>query len=142
MRTCLTRPLRGLAALPALLLSVALLAAQPRLIGPAERIADGVLLYRLDDPSMLNPAGHIAVQALQLEPRRVRLESGIAGDHLPARETVQSIATRHKALAAVNAGFFVLADGAPEALLKTAGALIGKTARPKGAVGFIERRHG
>ena len=61
-------------------------------LGSAERIADGVLLYRLDDPDMLNPAGHVSVQALQLDPRSVWLESGIAADHLPARETVQSIA--------------------------------------------------
>ena len=128
--------------LAVLVLSAALLAAQPRFIGPAERIADGVLLYRLDDPDMLNPPGHVAVQAMQLDPRRVRLESGIAADHLPARETVQSIAMRRGALAAVNAGFFALADGAPQALLKSAGALIGKAARPKGAVGLVDRRHG
>lgn len=126
----------------ALLVSAALLSAQPRFIGPAERIADGVLLYRLDDPDMLNPAGHVAVQALQLDPRRVRLESGIAADHLPARETVQSIAKRRGALAAVNAGFFSLADGAPQALLKSAGSLIGKASRPRGAVGLVDRRHG
>jgi hypothetical protein len=130
------------AAVLALLVSAALLSAQPRFIGPAERIADGVLLYRLDDPDMLNPPGHVAVQALQLDPRRVRLESGIAADHLPARETVLSIANRRGALAAVNGGFFVLADGAPQALLKTDGALIGKTVHPKGAVGVVDRRHG
>ena len=128
--------------LPALLVSVALLSAQPRFIGPAERIADGVLLYRLDYPDMLNPPGHVAVQALQLDPRRVRLESGIAADHLPARETVQSIAKRRGALAAVNAGFFALADGAPQALLKMGGTVIGKASRPKGAVGIVDRRHG
>jgi hypothetical protein len=130
------------AAVLALLVSAALLSAQPRFIGPAERIADGVLLYRLDDPDMLNPAGHVAVQALQLDPRDVRLETGIATDHLPARETVQSIAKRRGALAAVNAGFFALVDGTPQALLKMAGTLIGKATRPKGTVGFLERRHG
>jgi hypothetical protein len=133
---------RRLALLPVILLSAALLAAQPRFIGPAERIADGVLLYRLDDPDLLNPPGHVAVQALQLDPRQVRLESGIAADHLPARETVQSIAKRRGALAAVNAGFFALADGAPQALLKMGGTLVGKAARPKGAIGVIDRRQG
>jgi phosphodiester glycosidase len=137
------RPTCRRLAMPAvLLLSAALLSAQPRFIGPAERIGDGVLLYRLDDQNMLDPPGHVAVQALQLEPRSVRLESGIAADHLPARETVQSIARRRGALAAVNAGFFALADGAPQALLKTAGTLVGRAARPKGAVGLLDRRHG
>src|SRR6185436_6203471 len=104
-----------------LLVSVALLAAPPRFIGPGEIIADGVLLYRLDDPAMLSPEGHVAVQALRLDPRKVRLETGLAEDRLPARETVLSIATRHGALAAVNAGFFALADGRPQALLKRVG---------------------
>jgi hypothetical protein len=125
-----------------LLLSAALFAAQPAFIAPAERIADGVLLYRLDDPEMLNPAGHISVQALQLDARKVRLESGLAEDHSPARETVASIAKRHGALAAVNAGFFALADGRPQSLLKSAGTLVGRTSRARGAVGIADRRGG
>jgi exopolysaccharide biosynthesis protein len=125
-----------------LLLSVALLAAPPRFIGPAELIADGVLLYRLDDPSMLSPAGHVAVQALKLDPRKVSLETGLAEDHLPARETVLSMAKRRGALAAVNAGFFALADGRPQALLKSAGTLVGRTLRPRGAVVITDRRRG
>ena len=125
-----------------LVVSVALLAAPSRFIGPAEIIADGVLLYRLDDPAMLSPEGHVAVQALRLDPRKVRLETGLAEDRLPARETVLSIATRHRALAAVNAGFFALADGRPQALLKRAGALVGRALRPRGAVGITNRRGG
>lgn len=123
----------------ALLLSVALLAAPPRFIGPAEIVADGVLLYRLDDPSMLSPEGHVAVQALRLDPRKVRLETGLADDRLPARETVLSIAKRRGALAAVNAGFFSLADGSPQALLKNAGTIVGRALRPRGAVAIAER---
>lgn len=123
-----------------LLVSVALLAAPPRFIGPAEIVADGVLLYRLDDPSMLSPEGHVAVQALRLDPRKVRLETALAGDRLPARETVLSMAKRRGALAAVNGGFFALADGAPQALLKNGGALVGKARRPRGAVAVTDRR--
>jgi hypothetical protein len=129
------------AALP-LLVSATLLAAQPPFIGPAEQISDGVLLYRLDDPALLNPAGHIAVQALRLDQRRVRLESVLAENRVPARETVESMAKRRGALAAVNAGFFSLADGKPDALLKTAGTLAGTTSRARGAVGIIDRRGG
>lgn len=125
-----------------LLVSVALVAAPPRFIGPAEIIADGVLLYRLDDPAMLSPEGHVAVQALRLDPRKVRLETGLAEDRVPARETVLSIAKRRGALAAINAGFFVLADGRPQALLKNAGTLVGRARRARGAVGITDRRGG
>ena len=128
--------------LVAWLLAAGQLAAPARFIGPAEIIADGVLLYRLDDPAMLSPAGHVSVQALRLDPRKVRVEIGLAEDHLPARETVPSMAKRRGAMAAVNAGFFALANGAPQALLKSAGALIGGTVRARGAVGILDRPGG
>jgi exopolysaccharide biosynthesis protein len=80
------------------------------------------------------------VQALRLDPRRIRLEIGVAADRLPARETVVDIAARRQALAAVNAGFFVLADGRPAGLLKVRGQLVGGTSRARGAVGLLERR--
>ena len=137
----MTRARTRLAALVALCVSVALVSAQPAFIGPAERIADGVLLYRLDDPGMLTPPGHVAVQALQLDPRKVRLESGVAEKTVPARETVQSIAGRRGAIAAVNAGFFALADGKPQALLKSAGQRLGGASRARGAVALSDR-HG
>ena len=107
---------------------------------PLERIADGIALQRLNDPSLLSPAGPVSVQALKLDPRKVKLEIGVAADRLPARETVVEIAARRKALAAVNAGFFVLADGKPAGLLKVRGELIAGTSRARGAVGFLERR--
>jgi hypothetical protein len=104
-----------------------------------ERIADGVELQRISDPSLLNPAGPVAVQALKLDPGKVTLEIAVAADRLPARETVAAIAARRKALAAVNAGFFVLANGAPAGLLKVRGRVVGFSARARGAVGFLER---
>lgn len=131
-----TRP----AAVLALLLSATLLAAQPRVIGPSERVADGVQLYRLDDPALLNPPGPVSVQALRLDPRLVRLETAVAEKAMPARETVASIATRRGAVAAVNGGFFSLESGKPSALFKTGGTLVGRTSRPRGAVAITERR--
>jgi exopolysaccharide biosynthesis protein len=135
-----------LATLLALLVSATLLAVQPAQpahsttsLGPAERIADGVELYRLDDPNLLSPPGPVAVQALRLDPAKVRLEMGVAGDRLPARETVPSIADRRGALAAVNAGFFALADGAPAGFLKQRGTVLSRSRRARGAVAFIER---
>lgn len=136
----MTRARTRFTALLALCVSIAVLSAQPAVIGPAERIADGVLLYRLDDPSLLTPAGHVSVQALRLDPRTVRIESGVAERAVPARETVLSIARRRGAIAAVNAGFFALADGKPQALLKSGGVLLGTTIRARGAVALSDRR--
>ena len=135
------------AALLALFISAALLSAQPlarttqsRPPGSAERIAEGVLLHRLDDPALLNPPGPVSVQALQLDPKKIRLETGVAENVTPARETVESIARRRGALAAINAGFFALTDGKPVALLKSAGALLGRARRARGAVALSDRR--
>jgi exopolysaccharide biosynthesis protein len=143
----LARPRIRFAAVFALFLSAALLSAQPlprdTQSAPAvaaERVADGVLLHRLDDPALLSPAGPVSVQALQLDPKKVRLETGVAENVTPARETVESIARRRGALAAVNAGFFALADGKPVALLKSAGALLGRARRSRGAVALSDRR--
>jgi hypothetical protein len=113
----------------------------PRLAPPViERIADGVELQRLSDPSLLSPPGPVTVQALRLDPRKVRLEIAVAHDKLPGREVVADIAARHKAIAAVNAGFFVLESGAPAGFLKVRGRVIGHTSRARGAVGLLDRR--
>jgi hypothetical protein len=118
---------------------LAQLATQPQVLGPAQRVADGVLLYRLDDPALLEPPGPIQVQALRLDPSRVTLEAALADDRVPARETVLQIATRRQALAAVNAGFFG-PTGDPAGLLKVAGRLVSDTRRPRGAVAIVEDR--
>lgn len=121
------------------LLCAAIVSAQAPLPGRAEQIADGVLLYRLDDPALLSPPGPIAIQALRLDPRKIVLGIGVAAGGGPALETVSQIAARTGAIAAVNAGFFRLTDGSPSALLKADGALIGGTSRPRGAVAMLER---
>ena len=116
--------------------------AAPVVAAPAnvQRIADGVELQRLHDPSLLSPAGPVSVQALKLDPRKVRLELAAAKDRLPARESVADIAGRRKALAAVNAGFFVVETGAPAGLLKVKGRLLGGNSRARGAVAILERQ--
>lgn len=107
--------------------------------GP-EWIADGVELHRLADPSLLDPAGPVTIRALKLDPTKVRLQIAVAANVNPARETVESIAAREQAIAAVNAGFFGLEDGKPAAMLKVGGRLLGGTTRARGAVGFREHR--
>ena len=114
--------------------------AAPALPAAIERIADGIELRRMDDPSMLSPEGPVAVQALRVDPKKVTLELAVAADKLPARETVQDISARHAAIAAVNAGFFALEDGRPAGLLKVRGQLLGAASRARGAVAFRERR--
>jgi hypothetical protein len=120
-----------------LLAAAALVAAQSPVLGTPERIADGVELYTFDDPSLLDPPGPIAVQALRLDPRRVVLRSALARARVPAREGVVEMAAREGAIAAVNGGFFG-ADGSPAGLLKAAGDLVSDTRRVRGAVAVIE----
>jgi exopolysaccharide biosynthesis protein len=126
-------PLRALLAV-SLLFVLGPLHAQPVELGSAERIADGVLLYHLHDDALLDPAGYVAVQAVRVDPRRANVEIALAEDRSPARESVPSIARRLGAIAAINSGFFALADGAPQAILKRAGRLIGGSSRARGAV--------
>lgn len=123
----------------ACLLSLAVtLSAQSTLPRP-EQIADGVQLYRLHDPALLDPPGPIAVQALRLDPRKVTLEIGRGLDADP-RETVETIAERQPgAIAAVNAGFFSLETGRPTDYLRIDGEIVNGTSRPRGAVGILDR---
>jgi exopolysaccharide biosynthesis protein len=125
-------PLRSCLVLVCLLALAPIVPAQQAALGSAESIAEGVQLYRLDDPELLSPAGPVAVQAL-----RIGLGSGAE----PPRETVDVIAVRRPGtLAAINAGFFSLQSGRPTDLLKVDGRVVNGTSRPRGAVGILERR--
>jgi len=115
-----------------------ILHAQPALLPGGERIADGAVLFRLSEEGLLNPPGPIAVQALRLDARKFTLETALAEERLLALEGVVAIAARRRAIAAVNAGFFSLADGNPVALLKSHGELLSGTDRPRGAVGVLD----
>jgi exopolysaccharide biosynthesis protein len=114
--------------------------AQPATLAPPEQLADGALLYRLDDPELLNPPGPVAVQALRLDPRKVTLEIGRGAGAEPPRTTVDVIAERRPgAIAAINAGFFSLETGRPTNFLKIGGKVVSGTSRPRGAVGITAR---
>lgn len=86
----------------------------------------------------MTPAGPIAVQALRIDPAKATIAIGIAGNRLPARETVPQIAARRGALAAVNAGFFAMGNGQPAGFLKYRGTVLGRARRPRGAVAFTD----
>jgi exopolysaccharide biosynthesis protein len=129
-----------LAAVWLLLLAVTVPAQQAPL-GLATQIADGVLLYRLDDPGLLDPPGPVAIQALRVDPRKATLEIGRGAGAEPARETVDTIAARRPgAIAAINAGFFSLQTGRPTAFLKIDGKVVSGTSRARGAVGIRDHR--
>src|SRR6476661_5961818 len=98
---------RTLAAIAAAVLFVAPAAAQRFDPGPPRDVAPGVALYHLTDQSLLDPPGPVSIWLLRLDPSRIRLRSSLANDEILGTETVAGIAERHRALAAINAGFFL-----------------------------------
>jgi len=108
-------------------------AAPPWLSAP-NRLADGIEAFTSTDTSLVESAGPITVYLLKLDPARARLESVLSNDEVVGAEPVQSIAARHHALAAVNAGFYNERNGEPVGLLKVAGELVSDTPFTKGAV--------
>jgi hypothetical protein len=108
-------------------------------VGQPEKIADGVLFYRLNDPNLLSPPGPVAVQMLRLDPSRVDLRSALAQDRAMQLETVPDMAARAHAIAAVNAGFFVVKNGDPAGLLEVGSELVSDTTQSRGAVGIIRQ---
>jgi hypothetical protein len=99
-----------------------------------ERIADGIEYFTSTDASLAEPAGPTAVFLLKLDPSRVQLSSVHAKDEIMGLETVDGIANRHGAIAAINGGFFNTRNGEPMALLKEAGELVSDSPAVKGAV--------
>jgi exopolysaccharide biosynthesis protein len=98
-------------------------------------IADGVTLFHLTDPALVDPPAPISVWMLRLDPARATLEAALANDEVVGTETVAETAARHRAVAAINAGFF-LPNGDPAGLFKLDGRLVSDTRRPRGAVGI------
>ncbi len=129
----------------AVLLLAVLAAACPKetrlALGPAQQVADGVQLFHLTDAAAIGMTGPIAIQALRLDPRKVRLASALARDRVMALETVPEIAARTGAIAAVNAGFFVVRNGDPAGVLEVGDELVSDGRLMRGAVG-IDRSSG
>jgi len=125
------------AAAAALALAVLALAPQPALrLGAAEVVAPGIELFRIHQPDLVNPPGPVTLQVLRLDPRRVRLACALAQDQMLGSETVADMARRHKAIAAINAGFF-LPNGEPAGLMKVGGVLVSDTRLQRGAVAIL-----
>lgn len=118
----------------ALVAAATLSARQPGWLGVPETVAPGVEFFKSTDQSLVDPRGPTAVFLLRLDPARVRLSSVLSNDEVVAAETVDSIAARHRAVAAINAGFFNVRNGEPAGLLKVAGELVSDASVTKGAV--------
>ena len=128
----------------ALLLLVAVAAGVPACerettlsLGTPEKVADGVQRYTLNDPGLLNPHGVVAVEILRVDPSRVDLRCALAQDRPMSLETVPDIAARHKAIAAINAGFFVIKNGDPAGVLEIDHELVSDATLTRGAVGIV-----
>jgi hypothetical protein len=106
-------------------------------LGSPQEVAEGVRLFRVDDPNLLDPPGPVAVQILRLDPSKIDLRSTLARDRVMQLETVPEIAARSKAIAAINAGFFVVKNGDPAGLLELRDELVSDTTLTRGATGII-----
>ena len=110
---------------------------QPLDLGAARRVAAGIALYHLTDRSLLDPASPVSIWLLKIDLALVDLRAALANDEIVDTETVPETAVRHKAIAAVNAGFFLLPSGDPAGVYKINGQLVSDTRRPRGAVGIL-----
>ena len=103
-------------------------------LGTAKNIAPGVEFFQATDPTLVDPQAPIAVYLLRLDLDRVQLESGLSNDEVMMAERVDGIAGRHRAIAAINGGFFNVRNGEPAGLLKVAGELVSDTGLTRGVV--------
>ena len=108
-------------------------------LGPPQRVADGVELFRVNNPAVLDNPGPLAIQILRIDPARAELSSAIANNRVVSLETVPEMAARTGALAAINAGFFVVRNGDPAGLLEVGDELVSETGLMRGAMGVVRK---
>ena len=132
----------GVAARVALVILALLSAAgaasrQPVDLGAPREIAPGITLYHLAEPSLLDPPGPVSVWLLRVNPGAADLRAVLSNDAIVDTEIVPDIAARHGAIAAINAGFFLIPSGDPSGIYKLRGQLVSDTKRPRGALGIV-----
>jgi Phosphodiester glycosidase len=106
-------------------------------LGSPRTVATGVTLFHLTDQNLLNPRAPVSVWLLKVDLGSADLRAALANDEIVDTETVGDTAARRHAIAAVNAGFFLLPSGDPSGIYKLNGQLVSDTRRPRGAVGFL-----
>lgn len=117
-----------------LLAAGVLLSAQASWLSAPENVAPGITFYTSTDQTLAEPAGPTAVYLLKLDPAKVQLDSVHAKNQIMGLETVDAIAASHKAVAAVNAGFFNTRNGDPATVLKIAGQFVSDATLTRGVV--------
>lgn len=105
----------------------------PWLSGP-EGIAPGIEYFTSTDRSLVDNAGPIAAFFLKLDASRVRLTDTLASGEVLGTGTVDVIANRHDAIAAINGGFFNRANGEPVGTLKIHNELVSDYPLVRGVV--------
>src|SRR5688572_10700344 len=131
---------RVVSVLASIVLAVACLRVdQSAWLGSPESVAPGVDLFRVIDPSLVDPPGSIAVYLLRLDPDQVAIESALSNDEVMDAERVHDIARRRQAIAAVNAGFFNVKNGEPVSVLKVGGELVSDTSLARGVMAIQSR---
>jgi Phosphodiester glycosidase len=105
------------------------------------QVSAGVVLYHINASSLVSAAEPMSVWLLRLDPAKVELRAALANDEIMGTEVVSTIAERHGALAAINAGFF-LTNGDPAGVFTLNGRLVSDTRRPRGAVGILRNGRG
>ena len=103
---------------------VRLTPAQDAWLSAPEAIAPGIQYFTSTDRSLVDDNGPIAMYLLKLDARRVRLTDTMATGGVLGMDTVDAIANRHDAIAAINGSFFNRTNGEPAGALKINGELI------------------
>ena len=106
-------------------------------LGAPREIAAGITLYHLADPSLLNPPAPVSIWLLRMNPGAADLRAVLSNDAVVDTEIVPDMAARHGAIAAINAGFFLIPSGDPAGIYKLRGQLVSDTRRPRGALGIV-----
>jgi hypothetical protein len=112
-----------------------------RELGPGRTVAPGVVLYQLTRWNYSEPPAPLSTWILRVDLSKADLRPALAHDQVMDTEPVAAIAARHKAIAAVNGGFFQ-PNGHPLGLLKLQGQIVSDTRRPRGAVGIVRSEDG
>lgn len=114
----------------------------PQGLSAPQAIAPGVDLLTSTDATLVDDAGPISVFLLRLDPARVRLSVALAHDALLGLETVDQIAARTHAIAAINGSLFSASNSEPIGVLKIDGEIVSDSATPKGTVAIASPARG
>lgn len=99
----------------------------------AEELFEGLRYRKLVTPIQQT------IHVMEVDPKHLQIKAAHAKDQALGRETVATIAKRHKAIAAINGGFFKageLIDGLPAGVLKIHGNWYGVAYQARGAIAW------